>query len=55
GFGSTELIIIFAALKLLFGAAKLPELARSICSQRCDRRSDFLSPFRRFWTASSNH
>lgn len=30
GFGPTELIVVFAALMLLFGAAKIPELARSL-------------------------
>jgi sec-independent protein translocase protein TatA len=30
--GSTELVIIFAVLVLLFGASKLPELARSFGS-----------------------
>ncbi len=32
GLGPTELMIIFAALVLLFGADKLPELARSMGS-----------------------
>ncbi|WMW25141.1 twin-arginine translocase TatA/TatE family subunit [Methanolobus sediminis] len=30
GLGPTELILIFAVIFLLFGAAKLPELARSM-------------------------
>lgn len=30
GLGSGELLLIFAGLLLLFGASKLPELARSI-------------------------
>lgn len=30
GFGPAELLIIFAVLLLLFGATKLPELARSM-------------------------
>ncbi|WP_321420925.1 twin-arginine translocase TatA/TatE family subunit [uncultured Methanomethylovorans sp.] len=30
GIGSSEMLLIFAALLLLFGATKLPELARSM-------------------------
>lgn len=30
GFGPTELLVIFAAIFLLFGASKLPELANSM-------------------------
>lgn len=30
GIGAPELLIIFAAIMLLFGAAKLPEFARSL-------------------------
>lgn len=30
--GSTELMIVFAAIMILFGASKLPEFARSLGS-----------------------